>query len=33
VAQEFAHNARPAGLNVYSHYAMIHGSLEDCFAA
>ena len=32
VAQGFAHGARPAGLNVYSHVATGHGSLDDCFA-
>jgi hypothetical protein len=31
VAQDFAHNARPAGLNVYSHVAQFHGSLDECF--
>ena len=31
VAQNFAHNAWPAGLNVYSHVAQFHGSLDDCF--
>jgi hypothetical protein len=31
VAQDFAHNARPAGQNVYSHVAQFHGSLEECF--
>ncbi|HEU4449798.1 MAG TPA: hypothetical protein VFR63_07440 [Gaiellaceae bacterium] len=30
VAQDFAHNAQPAG-NVYSHVAEFHGSLDDCF--
>lgn len=30
VATDFAHNARPAGLNVYSQVAKFHGSLEDC---
>lgn len=29
VAQNFAHNARPAG-NVYSHVAEFHGSLDEC---
>ena len=32
VAQGFAHGAQPAGLNVYSHVAEGHGSLDDCFA-
>ena len=31
VAQGFAADARPAGLNVYSHVAEGHGSLEACF--
>ena len=31
VAQDFAHNARPAGKNVYSHVAEFHGSLQECF--
>ena len=31
VAQGFAHDAQPAGLNVYSHVATLHGSLEVCF--
>jgi hypothetical protein len=31
VAQDFAHNARPAGQNVYSHVAQFHGTLEECF--
>jgi len=31
VAQDFAHNARPAGANVYSHVAEFHGDLEACF--
>jgi hypothetical protein len=31
VAQNFAHNARPAGQNVYSHVAQFHGTLEQCF--
>jgi hypothetical protein len=30
VAQDFAHNARPAGKNVYSHVAEFHGSLPEC---
>jgi len=33
VAQDFAHNARPAGQNVYRHVAQEHGELEACFAA
>jgi hypothetical protein len=32
VAQNFAHNAAPAGRNVYSHVATGHGSLESCDA-
>ena len=32
VAQDFAHNARPAGANVYRHVATLHGDLESCFA-
>lgn len=32
LARDFAVNAHPAGLNVYSHYARLHGSLDDCFA-
>ena len=32
VAQGFAHDAHPAGRNVYSHVAEGHGSLADCFA-
>ena len=32
VATDFAKNAHPAGLNVYSHYARLHGSVDDCFA-
>jgi hypothetical protein len=32
VAQDFAKNARPAGLNVYSHVAKGHGALDECFA-
>lgn len=32
VAQNFAHNARPAGRNVYSHVAQFHASLNECFA-
>ena len=32
VAQGFAHEARPAGQNVYSHVAEGHGSLAACFA-
>jgi hypothetical protein len=31
VAQDFAHNAQPAGRNVYSHVAQFHGSLDECF--
>lgn len=31
VAQEFAADAHPAGLNVYSQVAQGHGSLEACF--
>ncbi len=31
VAQNFAHNAQPAGRNVYSHVAQFHGSLDKCF--
>jgi hypothetical protein len=31
VAGEFAHNARPAGRNVYSHVAQFHGRLQECF--
>lgn len=31
VAQGFAADARPAGLNVYSHVADGHGALESCF--
>jgi hypothetical protein len=31
VAQDFAHNARPAGQNVYRHVAQVHGSLDECF--
>jgi hypothetical protein len=31
VAQDFAHNAKPAGRNVYSHVAQFHGSLDECF--
>ena len=30
VATDFAHNARPAGKNVYSHIAKLHGTLEEC---
>jgi hypothetical protein len=32
VAQGFAHDARPAGRNVYSHVAEGHASLDECFA-
>ncbi len=31
VAQDFAHNSRPAGANVYSHVAEFHGDLAACF--
>lgn len=31
VAQNYAHNAQPAGQNVYSHVAQFHGSLDECF--
>jgi hypothetical protein len=31
VAQGFAADAQPAGLNVYSHVSKGHGSLESCF--
>ena len=31
VAKGFAADAHPAGLNVYSHVAEGHGSLESCF--
>ena len=31
VAQNYAHNAQPAGQNVYSHVAQLHGSLDECF--
>jgi hypothetical protein len=31
VARDFAHNARPAGLNVYRHVAQFHGTLQECF--
>lgn len=31
VATDFAHNARPAGMNVYSQVAKAHGLLEECF--
>lgn len=31
IAQDFAQNLRPAGLNVYSHIAELHGDLESCF--
>jgi hypothetical protein len=31
VAKGFAADAHPAGLNVYSHVATGHGSLESCF--
>jgi hypothetical protein len=32
VAQDFAHNARPAGQNVYSQVAGLHGTLDECVA-
>lgn len=32
IAQDFAHNARPAGANVYSHVAQLHGDLDNCEA-
>ena len=32
VAQGFAHDAHPAGRNVYSHVSKGHGSLDGCFA-
>lgn len=31
LAKEFAKDARPAGQNVYSQIAQLHGSLADCF--
>jgi hypothetical protein len=31
VARDFAHNDRPAGLNVYSQVAQFHGTLQECF--
>ena len=31
VAQDFAHNSRPAGANVYSQVAQVHGDLQTCF--
>lgn len=31
VAQDFAHNARPAGANIYSQVAKTHGDLDSCF--
>jgi hypothetical protein len=31
IAVGFAHDARPAGQNVYSHVAQFHGTLEECF--
>lgn len=31
IATGFAADAHPAGLNVYSHVATGHGSLESCF--
>jgi hypothetical protein len=30
VAQNFAHNRRPAGRNVYSQVARLHGNLQEC---
>ena len=30
VAREFAHEQRPAGRNVYSQVAKLHGTLEEC---
>ena len=32
VAQFYAHNAQPAGQNVYSHVAEFSGSLAECLA-
>ena len=32
VAQDFAHNARPAGANVDRHLAQFRGDLDSCFA-
>jgi hypothetical protein len=29
-AQEFAHDAQPAGQNVYSNVAQFHGTLNEC---
>lgn len=29
-ALDFAHNAQPAGQNVYSHVAQFHGTLDEC---
>ena len=31
VALNFAQNAQPAGQNVYSHVAEVHGTLDECF--
>jgi len=31
VAQDFAHNSRPAGATVYSHVAESHGDIDSCF--
>lgn len=31
LARQFAREDQPAGLNVYSHVAQFHGSLESCF--
>jgi hypothetical protein len=31
VAQDFAHNMQPAGQEVYSHVAQVHGTLDECF--
>jgi hypothetical protein len=31
VALDFVKTAHPAGLNVYSHVAEFHGSLDECF--
>ena len=31
VAQDFAHNARPAGRTVHSHVAQSRGDLASCF--
>ena len=32
VARGFAHDARPAGRNVYSNVAQFHGTLQECSA-